>query len=58
MVEEKLLIWRFRRGSREALQHIYEKYRNDLLKLAVVLLNDADTAEDVVHDVFINFAQS
>ncbi len=58
MVEDKLLIWKFKRGNRDALRRIYEKYRNDLLKLAVVLVNDANTAEDVVHDVFVNFAQS
>jgi len=29
-----------------------------LLKLAVTLINDVNTAEDVVQDVFVNFAQS
>ncbi|HUW20610.1 MAG TPA: sigma-70 family RNA polymerase sigma factor [Sedimentisphaerales bacterium] len=58
MVEDKLLIWRFKRGDRGALERIYEKYKNDLLKLAVVLVNDANSAEDVVQDVFVKFAQS
>ena len=58
MVEDKLLIWKFKCGKRDALRRIYEKYKNDLLKLAVGLVNDANTAEDVVHDVFVNFAQS
>jgi len=58
MVEDKLLIWRFKRGNTEALRRIYEKYKNDLLKLAVVLLNDTNTAEDVVQDVFVSFAQT
>ena len=58
MVEDKILIWRFKRGSREALQRIYEKYVVYLVTLATALLNDAGTAEDIVHDVFVSFAQS
>ena len=58
MVEDQLLIWKFKFGSKDALRRIYEKYKNDLLKLAVTLVNDVNTAEDVVHDVFIVFAQS
>lgn len=58
MVEDRLLIWRFKRGNREALRRTYDKYKNDLLKLAVVLLNDTNTAEDVVQDVFVSFAQA
>ena len=58
MVEDKLLIWRFKRGSREALQRIYEKYIVYLVTLATALLNDVNTAEDIVHDVFVSFAQS
>jgi RNA polymerase sigma factor (sigma-70 family) len=58
MVEDKLLIWKFKLGNRDALRKIYEKYKNDLLKLAVALLNDVNTAEDVVEEVFTNFAQS
>ena len=29
-----------------------------MLKLAVVLVGDVNTAEDIVHDVFVKFAQS
>lgn len=58
MVEDKLLIWRFKRGSRDALQRIYEKYIVYLVTLATALLNDVNTAEDIVHDVFVSFAQS
>lgn len=58
MVEDKLLIWKFKRGSQEALRRLYEKYKNDLLKLAVALVNDTNAADDVVQDVFVNFAQS
>jgi len=52
------LILRFKYGSSEALRRIYEKYRLYLLKLAVALLHDVSIADDIVHDVFIRFAQS
>lgn len=55
---DKLLIWKCRRGSRDALRQIYERYYEDLLKLAIVLAGDASTAEDIVHDVFVGFARA
>jgi RNA polymerase sigma-70 factor (ECF subfamily) len=58
MIEDKLLIWKFKCGSKDALRRIYEKYKNQMLKLAVVLVNDVNAAEDTVQDVFVNFAQS
>jgi RNA polymerase sigma-70 factor (ECF subfamily) len=58
MLEDKLLLWRFKRGSREAFRLIYEKYADGLLTLAVNLLNEKADAEDVVQDVFISFVQS
>ena len=58
MLEDELLKWKFRRGSREALAHIYEKYLDPMLTLAVGLLNNTAQAEDVVHDVFVSFAKS
>jgi RNA polymerase sigma-70 factor (ECF subfamily) len=58
MIEDEMLKWRFKLGSRDALQRIYEKYLNLLLTLAMALLNDAAAAEDVVHDVFVAFAES
>jgi RNA polymerase sigma-70 factor (ECF subfamily) len=57
-IEDEVLKWRFKRGSREALQRIYEKYLDRLLTLAMALLNDTGAAEDVVHDVFVSFAES
>jgi len=58
MLEDKLLIVRFKQGSREALRQIYDKYKVELLRLAVVLTGDVNPAEDMVHDVFVRFAQS
>ncbi|MHC4536955.1 MAG: RNA polymerase sigma factor [Planctomycetota bacterium] len=58
MLEDKLLLWRFKHGNREAFRLIYEKYADSLLTLAANLLNDKADAEDVVQDVFISFVQS
>ena len=58
MIDDKILVWRFNRGSKDALRRIYEKYKDDLLGLAVTLLQDRSIAEDVVHDVFVSFASA
>ncbi len=58
MLEDKVLVRKFKSGDAAALERIYEKYKNDLLALAVSLMNDITAAEDAVHDVFVNFAQS
>ncbi len=58
MFEDRLLIWRLKSGSEDALRRIYEKYGGDLLTLAANLLADAGAAEDVVQDVFTGFVQS
>ena len=58
MLEDKVLIWKFKSGSSDALCRIYEKYKKDLLRLAAILSNNACDAEDIVHDVFVSFTQS
>ena len=58
MLEDQVLIWKFKHGSSDALCRMYGKYRNDLLRLATILSNDVSDAEDIVHDVFLSFAQS
>lgn len=45
MMEDRRLIWQCRRGSRDALRQIYEKYHVDLLKLAVVQAQQRTEAE-------------
>jgi RNA polymerase sigma-70 factor (ECF subfamily) len=57
-MEDKLLVLRCKRGSKDALGRIYDKYKTDLFVLAMALLNDTSSAEDVVHDVFLSFAQA
>jgi RNA polymerase sigma factor (sigma-70 family) len=58
MIEDELLKLRFKLGSEEALQRIYEKYLDYMLSIAMGFLNDASAAEDIVHDVFVSLAQT
>ena len=58
MLEDKLLVLKCRRGSKDAMCRVYDKYKDYLLTLAKGLLNEQAEAEDVVHDVFVAFAGS
>jgi len=58
MLEDKLLVLKCRRGSKDAMCRIYAKYKDYLLTLAKGLLGEQAAAEDVVHDVFVRFARS
>lgn len=58
MIEDRVLVWRFNRGDPAALCRIYEKHRDGLLKVAAALLHDRSGVEDVLHDVFVDFAQT
>ena len=57
MLEDKLLLLKLKRGNADALRRIYEKYKDELLALAIALSNDRAAAEDALHDVFVSFAQ-
>lgn len=56
MFEDQRLISGLCAGDKEALRRIYEKYIDDLLRVATSLLSDIQSAEDCLHDVFVNFA--
>ena len=58
ILEDKRAVLEFNRGNRDVLHGIYEKYKKDLMTLAVALLHDKNAAEDVVHDVFVSFISS
>lgn len=58
MLEDRLLLWKFRQGSKDAFRAIYEKYAGDMLTLAGNLLDDKAGAEDIVQDVFIKLVES
>lgn len=56
MFEDQRLLGGLRGGDKDALRRIYEKYIDDLLRVAVSLLSDIQSAEDCLHDVFVDFA--
>jgi len=49
------MIERCKKGDCEALGELYDEYREHLLILAIALLGRMDEAEDVLHDMFVNF---
>ncbi len=55
-MEDRVLVWRLNRGDATALARVYEKYRDDLLRLAAAMVGDRAAAEDIVQDVFVRFA--
>jgi len=56
VLEDKQLLHRVRSGNKDALQQIYEKYRDDLFTVLVSLLHDVHASEDCLQEVFVNFA--
>jgi len=58
MLEDKLLIWKLKRGNRDALRLLYEKYKDSLRTIAGSMLHDTQASEDVLHDVFVAFAEN
>ncbi len=57
MLEDKLLVLKCRRGDKDAMCRVYDKYKDYLLTLAKGLLSEQAEAEDVVHDAFVAFAR-
>ena len=54
--DDKRLLKRLRAGDKDALRRIYEKYIDDLLRVALSILCDIQRAEDCLHDVFVDLA--
>ena len=58
MLEDKVLVWKLKRGSTDALRRIYQKYKSELMGLGMSLSNNnRAVSEDAVHDVFVAFAE-
>jgi len=55
-LRDRRLVHRVRHGDVDALRQVYERYKDDLLTVAMSLLNDRHGAQDCVHDVFVQFA--
>jgi len=58
MPDDSDLLEQLRNGDAQALRHLYDRYKHDLLTVAAFLLADQSAAEDVLHDVFVAFATS
>lgn len=56
MLEDKILLWKFKLGSGEALARLYDKYERYLLTVACGLVNDVHAAEDILQDFFVSLA--
>ena len=56
IVTDRELLTQLRKGRRDALRCVYERYKGAMVALAMTLCRDRPMAEDVVHDVFVAFA--
>ena len=56
-MDDKRLIHQCKLGNRDAFCRIYAKYSGLLFKLAVSVVRDTHTAEDIVQDVFVSLAE-
>ena len=57
MLEDRRILKRLKKGDREALRAVYEKYKDSLRTIAGSMLHDMCAAEDILHDVFVAFAR-
>ena len=55
---DRVLLSKAARGCKDSLRRIYEAHKDHLLTLARAMTGDRNTAEDIVHDVFVAFARS
>ncbi|MDE3057756.1 MAG: sigma-70 family RNA polymerase sigma factor, partial [Bacteroidota bacterium] len=51
--DEKILIQRLRNGNTEALGALYVRYKSALYRFILRMVNDADSANDVVQETFL-----
>ena len=56
-MKDRRLVYRLSHAYPDALRLIYNRYKNDLLTVAMALLSDPYAAEDCIHDVFIHFVE-
>ena len=56
MSEDRQILKRLQKGDKDALRLLYEKYADILVSVAVTLVHDVQTAEDCLHDAFVDFA--
>ena len=56
MSQDRHILKRLQTGDKDALRLLYEKYSDKLVSIALTLVPDVQTAEDCLHDAFVDFA--
>jgi RNA polymerase sigma-70 factor (ECF subfamily) len=56
MSQDGHILKQLKRGDKDALRQLYEKYSETLKSVAISLVCDIHTAEDCLHDAFVDFA--
>ena len=56
MSEDGHILKQLQKGDKDALRLLYEKYSETLVSVAISLVCDVQTAEDCLHDAFVDFA--
>ena len=56
MSEDGRILKQLQKGDKDALRLLYEKYADTLVSVALSLVSDIHTAEDCLHDAFVDFA--
>ncbi|MBN2454984.1 MAG: sigma-70 family RNA polymerase sigma factor [Sedimentisphaerales bacterium] len=51
------LVRKLKYGREQALREIYERYKDNLFTMAVLLLGATDDAAEILHDVFVGLAK-
>ena len=57
MLEDRKILKKLKKGDKDTLCLVYETYKDSLRTIAGSMLHDMCSAEDVLHDVFVTFAQ-
>jgi RNA polymerase sigma-70 factor (ECF subfamily) len=55
--EDAILIRKLKKGSRDSYEQIYQKYYDQLIRIAQKYVKSNSLAEDAVHDIFIKLWQ-
>ena len=56
--DDSVLVMRTRRGEREAFATLYDRYSRLVYSVALRVVRNASTAEDILHDVFLQLWQA
>ena len=52
-MQDNELVNLLRNGSQGAFKELYDRYKEVLIRVSIKFLKDADSAEDILHDIFL-----